>query len=435
MSTALTPDQQRAANEIHGAFGRGNKHLLTGYAGSGKTTLVQHLTRQWLTRGYSVALTAPTHKAVAVLASKLRDAGVDGVDCRTIHSLLHLRPRVVADRQVFEREKGAKPVLADVVVIDEASMLSADLMAHIRRYLPVSFVLFVGDPAQLPPVNEDGSEAFEIKSRSHLETVVRQAAGNPILNAARIIRESQGRDVDWSWCQSAKAPPLGVYLPRDSDAWMRHGFTSPTFDGDPDTFRYLAWTNARVAEVNRKIRTWRYGERARVPFVPGEFALLRAPVIREKTILFNTNEEAEVLGIRRDVYSHRFPEAGSNNGWAAEVPSWRVTLLHSDGSEHDVHMSADLAAFNRVVAQVTDEAAASSDRWHHLHEFKGNLAQLSAVYALTVHNSQGSTFRNAFVDLADIRRRAVSNRLEFQQMLYVAATRPSHALIVVGAAA
>lgn len=69
-------------------------------------------------------------------------------------------------------------------------------------------------------------------------------------------------------------------------------------------------------------------------------------------------------------------------------------------------------------------------RWSDRHEFRQSIARLQAVYALTTHNNQGSTFGSVFVDVADIRRRQRSNLLEFKQMLYVAATRPSSRLIL-----
>ncbi|WP_424813550.1 ATP-dependent DNA helicase [Roseococcus sp. YIM B11640] len=435
MTSGLTEDQRRAHDEILAATGRGERYLLTGYAGSGKTFLMQRLTHSWRMRGLRVALTAPTHKAVAVLKRKLQEAKIEEVPCLTVFSLLGLRPKIQADREVYVRDKRAQAVTTDVVVIDECSMLGEDLMAHIRRHLPLSFVLFVGDPAQLPPVGEAASQAFEVKRRSHLSTIVRQSAENPLLAAAHAIREGQGKPVDWSWCRSAAVPPLGVYLPgAAADDWMRQGFLSPAFEENPDNFRYLAWTNARVHEVNQKIRRWRYGDRALVPFVPGEFALIRKPILLDKTVLFSTNEEAEVNGIERSSIEHYICKSGDCAGWMATVPTWRVTLLRKDFGPVPVEMVADAAAYQRVIARITDEATAGCrDRWEHLFEFKESLANLQSIYAMTVHTSQGSTFRNAFVDIPDIRRRAASNPLEMQQMLYVAATRPSRALVLVGA--
>lgn len=425
----LTLDQQRAFDEIIKAREPGHRHLLTGYAGTGKTTLMQRVAAEFQARGKTVALTAPTHKAVSVLARKVREAGL-AVDCLTIHSLLSLQPETRGDRQEFVRRKGAPPVNVDVVVIDECSMLGADLMAHIRRYLPMSFVLFVGDPAQLPPVGEIASQAFDTKSRSHLDTIVRQAEGNPILAAAHAIRAQQGSAVDWSWVRPDRASLAGVFVPGNADTWLQRAFTSEAFEADPDRFRYLAWTNAKVADVNAKVRRWRYGE-VTTPFVPGERAMLRAPVIRQKTILFATNEEAEVVEIAADVLRYPFEHCGAD-GWIADLPSWRMTLRKDDGTDHEVHMVRDDRAMDQIDRRLRDEAAEDRSRWQHRQEFRSSLAVAQAIYALTVHNSQGSTFGAAFVDLQDIRRRK-DNLLEMQQLLYVAATRPTTQLVLVGA--
>ena len=428
----LNPDQEQALAEILEARAPGEFHLLTGYAGSGKTTLVQHLAKMMERKRLDIVLTAPTHKAVAVLARKLRAAG-SGVDCVTIHSLLQLTPKPHGDGMVFERKKHAKPVHADIVVIDECSMIGADLMRHIKRHLPVSFVLFVGDPAQLPPVGERESEAFSTKGRSHLATIVRQAAENPILQAAHTIRTSQGGPLDWSWCRSVKVPPLGVFLPREAEAWMRKGFTSPEFADDPDSFRYLCWTNERVADINRTVRRWIYDGDTPTPFMPGERALARSPVFADdgKTLLISTNEEATVRHIGPATFVHRLHEHESIAGWLAEIPSWRVGLLKDNEERIEIDIPRDDAAYRKVLARIADEAADHRGRWGDHYELKQRIGQLQAVYSMTVHTSQGSTFSNVFLDISDIKRRASTNPLECQQLLYVGATRPSRALILV----
>lgn len=428
----LNPGQERALAEILAAFDPGDRHLLTGYAGSGKTFLMQRVAIEFMKRKRSVVLTAPTHKAVAVLASKTKQAGIP-VECQTIHSLLSLKPETKGDRQEFVRKKFAPPVTQDVVVVDECSMLDSAMMRHIRRHLPNSFVLFVGDPAQLPPVGEVESESFATKSRSHLDVIVRQGSGNPVLDAAHTIRASQGGPLDMSWCKPAKAPPLGVFVPADAAAWMRKAFTSPEFDADPDKFRYIAWTNNRVAEVNKVVRKWRYGDNIPTPFMRGERALVRKPIIHSGNQLFATNEEADVVEIWEDVFRHQFIRCGDIGSWTAEIPSWRVDLRNSAGEVKTAHAIRDPSALDAVVNRIKDEASIVRDRWNDLHEFNSSIANLQSIYALTTHNSQGSTFTNAFVDVADMKRRARSNLLEAQQLFYVAATRPTNALILVNA--
>ena len=431
----LTDDQNEALNKIESAYHGGGFFLLTGNAGTGKTTLLQLFTERMVARGRSIVLTAPTHKAVSVLSRKLADAGVEGVECRTIHSLLSLKPRPHGDRMVFERERRAPPVMADIVVIDECSMIDEQLHRHIRRHLPVSFVLFVGDPAQLPPVGEIASLTFATKTTAHLTTIVRQAVDNPIIQAADTIRRSQGGSADWSWCQQTTIDGKhGIFTPRQSaHAWMEKAFTSDTFEEDPDSFRYLAWTNARVAEINNMIRRWRYGERIPTPFMPGELAMFRAPVIIDNTVLFATNEEATVLRIDSDTANYTIPGTDNISGWDASFPVWRLMLLNRYGSQQEVLMPADERLFRKVIDQIKDEAADCRLRWKHLHDFKSMFAQLQSIYSMTVHNSQGSMIQNCFVDLPDIRKREATDCLEMQKLCYVATTRASQRLILIGA--
>ncbi len=184
---------------------------------------MQRLTRNVVAKHQRIVLSAPTHKAVAVLARKLNEADIKNVPCRTIHSILSLTPKPWTDRLVFERDRDAVPVTADVVVVDECSMVDLELFRHIKRHSPNAFVLFVGDPAQLPPVGEAESQMFATENPSHLTTIVRQATGNPILDAAGIILCSQGGASDWSWLkQTALASGHGVFLPGEAaHRWMR----------------------------------------------------------------------------------------------------------------------------------------------------------------------------------------------------------------------
>lgn len=430
----LTPDQAAALQSIEKAYEPGASYLLTGHAGSGKTYLMQRLTKSMLANKRRVILSAPTHKAVAVLARKLAEANIQGVTCRTIQSVLSLKPKPHTDRLIFQRDRSAEPVTADVVVVDECSMVDEDLFRHIKRHLPNAFVLFVGDPAQLPPVGEVESQTFRVQNRSHLTTIVRQAAGNPILTAADVIRSSQGGPADMSWCsQAALESGHGLFVPAAAaNRWIKKAFTSPEFEADPDSFRYLAWTNARVEQVNQTIRQWRYGDNIPTPFMPGESALFRQPLVVENTMLFANNQEAKVLSIERGTFAHEIEEAHGVPRWTATIPSWELCLRDSDGNEKTVHMVRDNGEFQKAVARIKDEAADSRLRWKHLHDFQQSLAQLQSIYALTVHKSQGSTIGSVFIDLPDIRRREETNLLEAQQMLYVAVTRPSKRLIVVG---
>lgn len=431
----LTACQDRALDEIMSAYRPGGRHLLTGYAGTGKSFLMSTVADLHRRARRKVVLTAPTHKAVAVLRAKVAAAGIN-VDCLTIHSLLGLQPRADKAETKLIRRKGAKVPDVDVVIVDEASMLSLELVRHIERWLSHAFVLYVGDPAQLPPVGEVRSPVFETPRRSHLETIVRQEADNPILAAAYAIRASQGGPLDWSWCKPAKAPPRGVFLPgADADRWLHRAFTSAEFAADNDRFRYLCYRNQRVAEVNAKVRRWLYGDTP-TPFSVGERLLIRQPVFVDDAPVFNTNEEAPVAGIEADEFVHRVESRCSVDGWTVRVPSWRVDLTTPAGTTVPVHIPRDNAgtqAVEAAEARLIAETREEGDRWEDRRVFLGALGKLQSSFALTIHTSQGSTFGSTFVDIPDIRRRARDNVLEAQQLAYVAVTRPTTSLMLVGA--
>lgn len=432
----LNEAQTAALDEIMAAYSLGGRHLLTGYAGSGKTYLVQYLAKVFRESGRSVVLTAPTHKAVSVLRRKMNPDGEKPFECTTIHSLLQLKPgKPQGDKLVFERKARAEPVGFNVVIIDECSMLGAELMMFIRRHLPQSFVLFVGDPAQLPPVGEEASQSFMTKSCSHLDTIVRQAVGNPILEAAHIIRDSQAtKALDWSWCAVAKADTIGVFIPKQPDTWLKRAFMSEAFAEDPDTFRYLCWTNDRVAAVNDKVRRWIYGGRTATPFMPGESILVRAPIMDKENEppLVTTNEEVVLVDIEAAFHTWKFRSVPECEAWSQSIPIWRLRVRKEDDSIVTFQAPRDERAYKQILGRLSEEARDNRERWQDFFWFKERMAQLQAVYALTVHNSQGSTFKHVFMDVSDIRRRGASNVLECQQLCYVAATRSTHTLNLIG---
>ena len=433
----LNDGQYTALLEILEALPKKEHHLLTGYAGSGKTTLMQEVAREIRENKYTVVLTAPTHKAVSVLAQKIRASGLSDVSVQTIHSLLSLYPTFDGPDLKFARRRNAESIEFDAVIVDECSMIGKDLFDLIKLHLRGKFVLFVGDPAQLPPINEQESATFSTEVRSNLAEIIRQSADNPIIKTATTIRESQGTGLlDLSWVKPNKLPPMGVFIPADARSWMKKAFTSLDFDQDPDSFRYLCWTNSRVNEINAIIRQWRYGDNIPTPFVPGEQILFRQPVYDDeaidpitekptKEILLHTNEEAELLDIREDVLSDSY------NNIPFSIPTWRMKVQRDDGKIIVVHLDRVRKDYLKAAKAIRAAAPKIPEGWKYYHQFKTSFVKVQSVYAMTVHCSQGSTFGSVFLDLGDIMRRANSNLLECQQMLYVAATRPSRTLMVV----
>jgi energy-coupling factor transporter ATP-binding protein EcfA2 len=433
----MSPGQRRAIDETKRAIAANRWHLITGYAGSGKTTAVIRLIQEVMDDRpkATIAVAAPTHKAVQVVSQKLKAAGVDGVACATLHRLLGLRADFDGDQMTFVPSRYEQKIEADVILIDEGSMISQELYGHIVTQLTGKPVVFIGDPAQLPPINEGSSTVFGLPSRSHLDTIIRQAAGNPIIAVADVIRRQQGGAMDLTWANGGQnIDGRGVFMPRDPRAWIKQAYTSALFKADPFAFRYLAWTNDCVARVNQQVREWLFGHDIQFPIMPGERALFRAPLMIDDAIVAQTNEEALVIDVELTEREVNVPNDDDMFGRPTTVALrvFRMTMQSDEGLTFSADLPADEATAKAVLDQFRRAARGEKRLWRRYHAFRQSLARVQAIYAQTVHTSQGSTFKHVFVNLPDILRRRDSNLLETQQLLYVAVTRASDSVMLVG---
>lgn len=150
---------------------------LGGYAGSGKSTLAKHFAAGLNT----VCYCAFTGKASLVMRRK------GCVGASTIHSLIYVAER---DRGVFKFSLNPDSMVkeADLVIVDECSMVGADLGHDLLSF--GTKVLVLGDPAQLPPV--DGAGYFTARKPDFMLTEIhRQAAESPIIRMSMDVREGR----------------------------------------------------------------------------------------------------------------------------------------------------------------------------------------------------------------------------------------------------
>lgn len=162
---------------------------LFGFAGTGKTTLARHLAEGV---DGEVVFGAFTGKAAHVLRQK----GCEGA--ATLHSLIY-RPAGTSDD---DEEDGDKPLFAirrdapaseaDLIIIDECSMVDEELGRDLLSF--GAPVLVLGDPAQLPPV-KGGGFFTEYEPDVMLSEVHRQAEDNPIIRLSMDVRE--GRPLEY----------------------------------------------------------------------------------------------------------------------------------------------------------------------------------------------------------------------------------------------
>jgi exodeoxyribonuclease-5 len=150
---------------------------LFGYAGTGKTTLAKKIAED---ADGEVAFAAFTGKAALVLRSK------GCKDARTIHSTIYKARDRDTEEPSFVLNEDAAAARANLIIIDECSMVDADLGRDLLSFGKP--VLVLGDPAQLPPI-KGGGFFTDADPDIMLTEVHRQAADNPIIRLSMQVRE------------------------------------------------------------------------------------------------------------------------------------------------------------------------------------------------------------------------------------------------------
>jgi exodeoxyribonuclease V len=176
----FTPHQDSAltaaSNWFKDAHAKASIFRLFGYAGTGKTTLARHIAAGV---DGKVLFAAFTGKAACVMRSK----GCRGAS--TIHRLIYKPQEKNEENPTFELWSKAPASHAKLIIIDECSMVDAELARDLMSFeVPL---LVLGDPAQLPPI-QGGGFFTDAKPDAMLTEVHRQARDNPIVRLSMDIR-------------------------------------------------------------------------------------------------------------------------------------------------------------------------------------------------------------------------------------------------------
>ncbi|MBU6161231.1 MAG: ATP-dependent RecD-like DNA helicase [Myxococcales bacterium] len=178
---ALAAGQRTALQTVAGQ----TLAVLTGGPGTGKTTIVRTLVSHAVQSGVRVLLAAPTGRAARRLEQST------GMTAATLHRLLAYDPQT----RGFTHDE-SNPLEADLLIVDEASMLDAELaLSLVRALRPGTSLLLVGDVEQLPSVGAGDVLHHLIESQvcavAQLQEVYRQAAESEIVRCAHSIRRGQ----------------------------------------------------------------------------------------------------------------------------------------------------------------------------------------------------------------------------------------------------
>jgi exodeoxyribonuclease V alpha subunit len=365
-------DEQWAA--VRAAFGA-RISVLTGGPGVGKTKCTKEIVAEAEAANATIALCAPTGRA----ARRLEEA--TGHEAMTIHRLLEWMP----GREPAYRP--GKPLPAELVIVDESSMLNLRLIQVLLEGLAEStHVVFVGDADQLPPIGagkpfEDliASEAAPVV---RLTQIFRQAARSMITTAAHEI--NQGR------------PP----------------HLDPGPDQDHDFFFIERGTAERALETVVEV----VAERA-----PGKFAV---DPIREVQVLAPMYRGP--VGI--DALNERLQAELNPDGKPALSERFRIgDRLIQTRNSHELGLMNGSIVFLRADDPDEETIVVDTDDGGSLVIPYGETATLRLAYAISVHKAQGCEVPV----VVGVCHRSHSRMLN-RPLLYTAITRARNSCILVG---
>lgn len=451
ITSTFSPDQSNAWEVILGFLndpGDCDALVLRGYAGTGKTyllkKLIQHLGKR--NSRIRIAMTAPTNKAVNVLS-----AGDELKECRhmvcfeTIHKLLGLQQDFTSDgRQIFRSKTNRENDMHkfNIVVVDEASMLNDELCLEILENRQKTKLLFVGDPAQIPPVGQEDCIPFR---RDHefnfkiveLTQIMRQAEGNPIIGHSLALRKGLKKPrpvIDQITSMDSQGHGL-MFLDslEDKDKirpLLKEWFDSDQFRIDANYAKVVAWRNVMVTLINGIIREILYGVNP-PEFVVGEKLLVNKPIMAYGSVDLNTSEElrvTQVSQIKKNFESGEFSLIAS--AWRLRVEAYDADL--ASNIPHVIYIIIDVEEHAELIKQARAKALKSRSKqdWAVYYNVLGWTADVVYNYAITAHKSQGSTYQNVLVMKDDLDKN--SNVEERNRITYTASTRASKLLVMFG---
>ncbi|MDP6559747.1 MAG: ATP-dependent RecD-like DNA helicase, partial [Candidatus Binatia bacterium] len=350
--------------------------VITGGPGTGKTTLLTHLLVLFRRFNISFALAAPTGRAAK------RMSEMAGEEAKTVHRLLEYNPRDGG----FQRNEN-NPLEADIVIIDEASMLDLPLTDHLLGAVRAnSHLILIGDADQLPPVGPGNILRDLIESGAVPVVVLRHIFRQDresliVVNAHRILR---GEPL---LLETERKNPDFVFIERESQQEILETVKELIREKVPQWFQTGSSRMVQVlspmnrgllgtVHLNRELQSLLNPE--------GEF-------IERGERLFRVADK--VMQLRNNYDKGVF---NGDLGWIERV----------DREEEKVRVRFD----GQVVAYDFDE-----------------LDELSLAYATSVHKSQGSEYPAVVISL-----HTTHYPMLHRSVLYTAVTRGKKLVALVG---
>ena len=416
---------------------------LSGYAGTGKTSLMEIIAKKGRKQNRPVVFCATTNKAAAVLNERVSKAGFKAA---TLNKVFGISVEVDSNSSTYNARnlvnvlKDADITPGTTVVIDEASMINEEnygILNNIAKRNSLK-IIYVGDEAQLAPVGEDKiSKVFRNGDGKVIRlTQVERTDDNAILKEATDLRN--GNPISGISSFNGKGEGVAYISPNHQDEI--NNVVANYVKGlkhDPNYFRILAFTNKAVSAYNNQVRellgytspspnvgepmtgyaNWGYDWKTKsYRFINSESYKV-SKVDKPHTIQTHLSDgtaitmEAIPLTLEDslgNVDTFDFIDIKSNlsNLQAAVQLANEKKMLWAE-AKRAVGRDAKAKIYQRI--NFIDNFLFVNDN---IEDSNHNLLQAKTIdfgYAMTVHKSQGSTFTNVLMDDVDISRAGLNS--------------------------
>lgn len=371
--------------------------ILTGGPGTGKTTTINAILKYFIKEGMDILLAAPTGRA----AKRMTEA--TGYEARTIHRMLEVNGGSEEGKSFFERN-AENPLEADVIIVDEMSMVDIFLFQNLLRAICAGTrLVLVGDRDQLPSVGPGKVLKDLIDSKCFatvmLQKIFRQATESDIVMNAHRIRKGQPILLD------NKSKDF-FFLPRgDVNVIYKHIVQLIT-DRLP---RYL-----KVEPMEIQVMT---------PTRKGPLGVETLNGILQEFLNPPERNKREYLA-GQTLFREGDKVMQIKNNYKIE---WEIL------SKYHIPIDKGTGVFNGDTGKIVEINTYSETITVEYDEHKrvtypySGLDELELAYAITVHKSQGSEYPAVIMPLLGVPR-----MLQYRNLFYTAVTRAKNCVTLLG---
>ena len=370
-----------------------NISIITGGPGTGKTTIINTISKIFIENGYNISLCAPTGRAAKRIEETTR------IEAKTIHRMLGYIPSSYDDIGHFEYNED-NPLDTDLIIIDEMSMVDVVLFEKLLRGLKDNTkLIIVGDVDQLPSVGagnvlKDLINSNKIKYTKLIDIFRQSENSNIIVNAHKI--------------NNGQEPILNeknsdfFFLNTDAPSITRNIVVDLISRRLPKAYGYDYSKDIQILTQSRK-------------GICGVFELnkLLQDILNPKT------EASDEILVGNKLFRVNDKVMQTKN-------NYNLSFIDDEGEENFGVYNGDMGhiifidkSSNKLTVEMDDKR---------LIEYSlEDLDNLELAYAITIHKSQGSEFKSVIIPMFDGYK-----LLQTRNLLYTAITRAKENIVIVG---